>query len=46
VYRRPVEARAGSRNDLEDVLRVAIGQAVARGVGLDDDLDDLFGDEE
>lgn len=43
VYRRPLEFRAGSRAELEDVTRMAIGEAVARTLGLDDDLDDLLG---
>ena len=45
VYRRPLETRAESRTDLEDVVKLAIGEAVARALGMEDDLDDLFGDE-
>lgn len=45
VYRRPLEAQAVSHGDLEETLRVAVGQAVARGLGVDDDPDDLFEDE-
>ena len=41
VYRRPLEARADSRAELEDVLRIAVGEAVARALGITD-IDDLF----
>lgn len=44
LYRRPVELRADSRGTLEETLMVAIGQAVARTLGFDDDIDKLFGD--
>ena len=43
VYRRPVETRADSRGTLEEILIVAIAQAVARTEGFGDDVDDLFG---
>ncbi len=46
VYRRPLELRADSRTDLADAVRVAVGEAVARALGIDDDLDDLYGDDE
>ncbi len=46
VYRRPLEGRAESRGGLEDVVRLAVGEAVAEALGLDDDLDDLYDDEE
>lgn len=46
VYRRPLEIRAETRTDLEDVVKLAIGEAVARALGLDDDLDDLFGEDD
>lgn len=42
VYRRPVESRADSRLTLEETLLFAIGQAVARAEGFDDDIDGLF----
>lgn len=45
VYRRPLEARAVSHGELEETVRVAVGQAVARALGLDDDPDDLFDEE-
>ena len=43
VFRRPVESRANSRTTLEEVLLVAVAQAVARSLGYGDDVDDLFG---
>ena len=46
VYRRPLESRASDRADLEEAVRVAVGEAVAAALGLDDDLDDLHGDED
>ncbi len=46
VYRRPLEGRAESRGDLEEVVRLAVGEAVAFALGLHDDLDDLYDDEE
>lgn len=45
VYRRPLELRAQDRGDLEDAVRIAIGEAVAKSLGIDDDLDDLYGDD-
>lgn len=42
VYRRPVERRAQTRAGLEDAMMLAVGLAVVRALGLDDDLDDLF----
>jgi len=42
VYRRPVEARADSRGALEDILAIAIAQAVGRSQGWGDDIDELF----
>lgn len=44
VYRRPLEARAASRGDLLEVLRLAIGHEIARVLGIDDALDDLDDD--
>jgi predicted Zn-dependent protease with MMP-like domain len=46
VYRRPLELRAVSRGDLDDVVRLAVGREVARVMGIDDDLDDLWGDQD
>ena len=43
VYRRPLESRAESRIELEEIVRIAIGEAIARALGITD-LDDLFGD--
>lgn len=43
VYRRAAETRSESRGELEQVLIVAIAQAVARHLGDSDDVDDLFG---
>jgi hypothetical protein len=40
VYRRPVELRSDSRAGLEEILIVAIGQAVARSLGYTDDPDE------
>lgn len=37
VYRRAVELRADTRAGLEETLIIAIGQAVARALGLGDD---------
>ena len=45
VYRRPLESRALSRGELAELVRSAVGQEIARAVGFDDDLDDLFDDE-
>lgn len=42
VYRRPLEIRAENRGDLEAIVRIAVGEAVAEALGLDDDLDDLY----
>ena len=42
VYRRPLELRAETRAMLEDATMVAIAQAVARSLGMDDDIDGLF----
>lgn len=44
VYRRPLEVRADTRGDLHDAVRIAVGEAVAEFLGIDDDLDDLYGD--
>lgn len=42
VHRRPLEHRATDRDDLVQLLRLAIGLAVARALGLsDDELGDL-----
>ena len=41
VYRRPVEMRADTRAGLEEVVLVAIAQAVAQALGLDEDDDFL-----
>jgi len=46
VYRRPLEMRALNRGDLGEVLRTALGLEVARVLGIDDSLDDLFDDED
>lgn len=40
VYRRPVEHRAESRADLEEVVLVAVAEAVARSLGYEGDIDD------
>ena len=47
VYRRPLESRSRTRVELVDLIRTAVGMEVARALGIDDDLDDLFdeGDE-
>jgi predicted Zn-dependent protease with MMP-like domain len=45
VYRRPLESRAEGRAELVAVVRLAVGEAVARALGIDDDLDDLFDDD-
>jgi predicted Zn-dependent protease with MMP-like domain len=45
VFRRPLELRAFSRDELDEVVRLAVGQEVARATGIDDDLDDLWDDE-
>lgn len=45
VYRRPLELRSSSRSELIEVTRTAIGVEVARALGIEDDLDDLFGPE-
>jgi predicted Zn-dependent protease with MMP-like domain len=45
VYRRALESRAEGRAELVAVVRVAVGEAVARALGIDDDLDDLFDDD-
>lgn len=44
VYRRPLEMRAESRLELEEVVRIAVGEAVARALGITD-IDDLFDDD-
>lgn len=44
VYRRPVESRADSRTTLEEMVMIAVGQAIARHRGWGDALDDLFGE--
>jgi hypothetical protein len=43
VYRRPIELRAESRGALEETIVIAVGQAVARRLGWDDDIEGLFG---
>lgn len=42
VFRRPVESRATSRDELTEVLRIAVAEAVADELGLDlgEDWDD------
>jgi hypothetical protein len=40
VFRRPVEARAGSRAELAEVLRGAVSRAVAEALGLPVDPDE------
>lgn len=45
VYRRALEFHAEGRGELVAVVRVAVGEAVARALGIDDDLDDLFDDD-
>ncbi len=45
VYRRPLEARASDRDELESVVRLAVGWAVADALGLTDGLDDLLDDD-
>jgi predicted Zn-dependent protease with MMP-like domain len=42
VYRRPVEIRAESPGTLEETIIVAVGQAVARWFGWDDDVEGLL----
>lgn len=44
VYRRPIEIRAEDRGALEETIMIAVGQAVARHLGWDDDIEELFGD--
>ena len=44
VYRRPVEGRAESRGSLEELVMIAVGQAVARHFGWQLGPEDLFGD--
>jgi predicted Zn-dependent protease with MMP-like domain len=47
VYRRPLEMRAVSRTELDDVVRLAVGEEVARATGIDeDDLGDLWDDDD
>lgn len=42
VHRRPLEARATSRDDLEDLVRIAVVHELADRFGIDDDrLDEL-----
>ena len=41
IYRRPLEARSDSRLDLIEAVRIAVGEAVARALGITD-LDDLY----
>lgn len=45
VYRRPLEARAASRADLQELVRLAVGHEVADVLGIDVDLDDDDWDE-
>ena len=40
VYRRPIEARAITRGEVADLVRLAVGREVAFTLGLDVDLDD------
>ena len=40
VYRRPAEYRADSRVELEEILLVAVAQAVARSLGYGGDIED------
>lgn len=40
VYRRPAEYRADSRMELEEILLVAVAQAVARSLGFSGDIED------
>ena len=44
VYRRPVESRADSRTTLEEMVMIAVGQAIARHRGWGEAPDDLFGE--
>jgi hypothetical protein len=44
VYRRPVELRAENRATLEETIVIAVGQAVARRLGWEDDIEGLFDD--
>lgn len=41
VYRRPLEARAGSRAELVEVIRLAAGEEIADALGLDPPDDEL-----
>ena len=43
VYRRPLEMRAESRVTLEETVMLAVGLAVARRSGWDEDIEGLFG---
>lgn len=40
VYRRPLESRALSREELDEVVRAAVGRGVARALGIAEDLPD------
>ncbi|HWB71395.1 MAG TPA: metallopeptidase family protein [Egibacteraceae bacterium] len=40
VYRRPLESRAWSREELDEVVRTAVGREVARALGVADDFPD------
>lgn len=42
VYRRPIELRAENRGTLEDTIVLAVGRAVARRLGWEDDVEGLF----
>jgi hypothetical protein len=44
VYRRPIELRAENRGSLEETIVIAVGQAVARRLGWEDDIEGLFDD--
>jgi hypothetical protein len=44
VYRRPIELRAENRGSLEETIVIAVGLAVARRLGWDDDIEGLFDD--
>ncbi len=46
VYRRPLESRALSREELGELVRAAVGREVARALGLADDLGDDWDDPE
>jgi predicted Zn-dependent protease with MMP-like domain len=42
LYRRPLELRAENRGTLEETILIAAGQAIARRLGWDEDIEGLF----